>query len=107
MGEFRKVVVISLAAAALGFAGISTAAEDFPATGDHAALAALYEQKAAEQNHLVMEHERMMSDSDFMRKNPSASAQMEMAKHCGALISAAKSLKSELESFAEWHKKQA
>ncbi|MBI2094834.1 MAG: hypothetical protein HYT89_01550 [Candidatus Omnitrophica bacterium] len=107
MSEFKKIAVVSLTAATLGFCGIAYAAEDFSATGDHAALAALYEAKAAEQGHLVMEHERMMSDPDFIRKNPSTSAQMEMAKHCGALISAAKNLKSELEGFAEWHKKQA
>ncbi len=103
----KDVMKISLLILVIGIAmsGISFAAEDFT-SGDHATLASLYESKAAEQQSLVSQHERMKTDSDVRRRNQSATAMKEMETHCDGIIATAKTLKKELLNFAEWHKKQ-
>lgn len=54
---------------------------------------------------ITCNQERMI-DSNFIRQNPSASAQNEMRKHCSAIVAKAKDLKTELLNTAAWHKKQ-
>ena len=89
----------------LGYSAVSYAADEFVAAQDHATLAGLYEKKAAEQNPFINQHERMV-DSNFIRQNPSATAQNEMRGHCGAIVEKAKALKAELLSASGWHKNQ-
>lgn len=82
------------------------AADDFVNAQDHATLASLYEQRAADEDALINQHERMKRDSDFYRKNSSATAQGQMDQHCSAIIEKAKALQAELTKTAEWHKNQ-
>lgn len=106
MNKLVRFVLSGVFVLGLGCPAVSYAVEDeFVTVQDHAALAGLYEKKAAEQDLLISQHERMV-DSDFIRKNPSATAQNEMREHCGAIVATAKGLKAELLSVAEWHKKQ-
>lgn len=105
MNKLIRVGVLVGLVLGLGYLGVSFAADEFTAAQDHAILAKLYEKKAAEQNSIINQHERMV-DSDFIRKNPSATAQNEMRKHCSAIIKKAKDLKVELLKTAEWHKSQ-
>lgn len=101
-----RIAMVMVFTLGLGYSAAAFASDEFVNAQDHATSADLYAQKAAEQSSLINQHERMMKDSDFMRKNPSATAQMEMAQHCGAIISAAKNLQNELKSAGDWHKKQ-
>ncbi len=105
MNKIMRVASLVVFVLGLGYSAVSYAADEFVAAQDHATLAGLYEKQAAEQNSLINQHERMV-DSDFIRKNPSATAQNEMRQHCGAIMAMAKGLKAELLSAAEWHKKQ-
>ena len=106
MNKLTRVASLVLFFLGLGYSAVSFAAEDeFVAAQDHATLAGLYEKKAAEQNSLINQHERMI-DGDFIRKNPSATAQNEMRRHCSAIVAKAMDLKVELLSAADTHKKQ-
>ena len=105
MNKLIRIASLAVFVLGLGYSAVSYAADEFDAAQDHATLAGLYEKKAAEQNSLINQHERMVN-SDFIRKNPSATAQNEMRQHCGAIMAMAKGLKAELLSASEWHKKQ-
>ena len=105
MTKLSKITMASMVAFGLGGSSMAVAEEGFAQIKDHKQLASLYEQKAAEQTTLISEHERMM-DSDFMRQNPSATAQAEMRKHCSEIITKAKALNAELLTSAQWHRKQ-
>lgn len=105
MNKLMRVTALVVFVLGLGYSAVSYAADEFVAAKDHATLAGLYENQAAGQNPLINQHERMI-DGDFIRRNPSATAQNEMRKHCSAIVAKAKDLKAELLSAAEWHKKQ-
>ena len=105
MNKLMRVASLFVFVLGLGYSAVSYAADEFVAAQDHATLTGLYEKSTAEQNSLINQHERMI-DSNFIRQNPSATAQNEMRKHCGAIVAKAKDLKAELLSAAEWHKKQ-
>ena len=105
MNKIMRVTSLVVFVSGLGVSAVSYAADEFSMAQDHAALAGLYETKAAEQNALINEHERMV-DSDFIRKNPSATSQSEMRQHCSMIVAKAKDLKAELMSTAAWHRKQ-
>ena len=105
MNKLVRIASLVVFVLGLGYSAVSYAADEFAAAQDHATLAGLYEKQAAEQNSLINQHERMV-DGDFIRKNPSATAQNEMRKHCSAIVAKAKDLKAELLSAAESHKKQ-
>jgi len=105
MNKLMRVASLAVFVLGLGYSAVSYAADEFATAQDHATLAGLYEKKAAEQDSLINQHGRMI-DSDFIRKNPSATAQNEMRGHCSAITAMAKGLKAELLSASEWHKKQ-
>ena len=109
MNKLMRVASLVVFVLALGYSAVSYAVEDeFVAAQDHATLAGLYEKKAAEQNSLINQHGRMKVDSGWLKRiNFNASAVAEMQRHCDAIIDKAKALKGELQSTAEWHKKQA
>ena len=105
MNKVMRVMALGVFVLTLGYSAVSYAGDELVAATDHATLAGLYEKQAAEQDSLINQHGRMI-DSDFIRKNPSATAQNEMRSHCSAIAAMAKGLKAELLSAAEWHKKQ-
>lgn len=77
----------------------------------HESLAASYEQKALEQDALILEHQQMKKDvADRAVSSPKSGpvpVVKEMEKHCNAIINDAQILKTELQEFAKWHRMRA
>lgn len=80
---------------------------------DHKAMSASYQEKAAAQDALIVEHQQMKKDYE-KRFTPSnytkvgiPSKVTEMEAHCDKIINLAQQEKQELLDFAKWHQMRA
>ena len=80
-------------------------------TQEHLALAASYEQKAADQDALIAEHTQMKQeykDRFFVNEKVTPVAKIQkMNDHCDAIIQEASKLRDEFLGFAKWHRMRA
>lgn len=89
------------------------AAEVSEVIKDHKALAVAYQEKAANQDALIAEHQQMKKDYDkrFIPSNYSKTGipnrVKEMQKHCGKIVKAAQQEKQALLDFSKWHEMRA
>lgn len=78
---------------------------------DHQDKAVFYEQKAAEQDAVIAEHEQMKKDYADRFSVPEKGGKLpqieEMEKHCNAIIEDATKLRDEYLEFAKWHQMRA
>jgi hypothetical protein len=108
----RNIVILSLVVM-IGFALSHNlyAAEPSQVAADHLKMAKYYEDKAAEQEAIITEHQQMKTDYKkdyYINEKLTPSAKLKkMEGHCDAIIKDAKKLKTEFLEFAKWHKMRA
>ena len=87
------------------------AAEPSQVAADHLKMEKYYEDKAAEQDAIIAEHQQMKSEYKqryfINEKVTPVSRIKEMEKHCDAIIHDAEKLKSDYLESAKWHKMRA
>jgi hypothetical protein len=87
------------------------AAEPSQVAADHLSKVKYYEDKAAEQGAIIVEHQQMKVEykkSYYINEKLTPSARLkEMENHCDAIIQEAQKLKTEFLEFAKWHKMRA
>lgn len=84
------------------------AVDQSQATAEHLKMAKYYEDKAAEQDALIAEHEQMKANykQDFFinEKVSPMNKLKKMEQHCDAIIETARKQKNQLLEFAKWHR---
>ncbi len=81
------------------------------AVAEHQKMAAVYQEKAAEQDALIAEHSPMKKEYEdrfwMIKKAGKPKNVLDMDKHCTAIVQNATALRNEMLEFAKWHQMRA